>query len=391
MVGQFALGLAITAPVFMFTNLQLRGIQATDSKQEYTFSDYLGLRLITTGLALLVIGLIVLVAQYHPETTAIMLAISMAKAFESVSDVFYGLFQQHEQMDRIARSMMIKGVVSLIAFGTGVILTGSVFWGSLGLAIVWGVVLINYDVRNGVLVLSGRQLSSLIPYSLESDNSLLMPLWHFSKLIRLAWLALPLGIVMMLISLNANLPRYFIERYAGEAELGIFAALSYLIVAGSIIIQALGQSASPRLAQLYADGQVQSYVKLLLQLVTVGALAGGLMVLAAIVAGQDILNLLYGSEYVYVNLFIWLSIAGSMAYAASFLGYGMTAARYFGVQLPLFILVTAVTGVACAWLVPSSGIYGAALALIVSALIQIIGSLGIVSAALRARIQHTEA
>src|SRR4051812_45337492 len=56
LVGQFALGLAITAPVLMFSNLQMRGIQATDAKREYSFGDYLGLRLLTTLLALLIIA-----------------------------------------------------------------------------------------------------------------------------------------------------------------------------------------------------------------------------------------------------------------------------------------------------------------------------------------------
>ncbi len=56
MVGQFALGLAIAAPVVMFTNLQLRGVLATDARNEYRFGDYLALRLCATLLAMLTIG-----------------------------------------------------------------------------------------------------------------------------------------------------------------------------------------------------------------------------------------------------------------------------------------------------------------------------------------------
>src|ERR1043165_9211480 len=44
MVGQFALALAVTAPVLMFTNLQLRSVQATDARKDYAFGDYLALR-----------------------------------------------------------------------------------------------------------------------------------------------------------------------------------------------------------------------------------------------------------------------------------------------------------------------------------------------------------
>jgi hypothetical protein len=60
-VGQFTLGLAVTAPVVLFTNLSLREVQATDAKHQYLFSDYLGLRLLLTGLALVAITVIIAV------------------------------------------------------------------------------------------------------------------------------------------------------------------------------------------------------------------------------------------------------------------------------------------------------------------------------------------
>ena len=102
-VGQFALGLAVCAPVVMLTNLQLRAVQATDARGEYEFADYLGLRLLMTGLALAVIAGVALVA-YSSVTTLVILAVGLAKSFEALSDVLYGLLQQRERMDRIAKS-----------------------------------------------------------------------------------------------------------------------------------------------------------------------------------------------------------------------------------------------------------------------------------------------
>src|SRR5437867_2722549 len=74
---------------------------------------------------------------------------------------------------------------------------------------------------------------------------------------RLAWLASPLAFVMMLGSLNTSPPRYFVERSLGEAQLGIFTAIAYLIVAGETVVGAMGQSAGPRLARYYAQGNVR--------------------------------------------------------------------------------------------------------------------------------------
>ncbi len=363
MVGQFTLGLAVTAPVLMFTNLQLRAVQATDARKEYLFSDYLALRLSGTGLALVVIAVITLKAGYRWETSLVIFLLGLAKAFESISDVFYGLIQQHERMDRIAISLMIKGPLSLLLLGMGVYLSGSILWGALGLVFAWALVLVGYDIRNGVLIL----------------NQMPQPRWHFVTLKKLVWLSLPLGFVMMLISLNTNIPRYFIEKYLGERELGLFAALAYLMVAGGMVVSALGESASPRLAKYYAAGNSIAFRTLQFKLVGIAALLGGVGVLVAVVAGRQILTLLYRPEYAnHTDLFVWLMVVAGIAYISSFLGYGITAARYFRIQMPLFAAVVITSAIACLWLLPKFGLLGAVIALLVGAIVQVIISSGVV-------------
>lgn len=389
MVGQFTLGLAVTAPVIMFTNLQLRAIQATDAKQQYVFADYFGLRLIGTSLALLIIAVIILKAGYRWETSLVILAIGLAKAFESISDVFYGLIQQHERMDRIAIALMIKGPLSLLLLGIGVSLTGSVVGGAIGLAVAWGLVLFGWDLRNGRLILKnsshGREGEDLLVADAEPANSQnpLYPRWEGKTLSKLLLLALPLGFVMMLISLNTNIPRYFIERYWGERELGIFAAMSYLMVVGQMVVSALAESASPRLAKYYAAGNSTAFRTLLLKLVGVGLMLGAGGVFVAVVAGREILTLLYKPEYAErADLFAWLMVAAGMGYVSSFLGYGMTAARYFRVQMPLFVLVTGSSAITCFWLIPTQGVRGAAIALIVGAIVQAVFSFAVIAYAI---------
>ena len=385
MVGQFALGLAITAPVIMFANLKLRNVQATDARREYLFGDYLGLRLITTVLALLVIAEIVLVAGYRWETALVILAVGLAKAFEAISDVFYGLLQRHERMDRIAKSMMIKGPLSLVAMGVGVYLTGSVFWGVVGLVLIRALILLSYDVRSGALMLKPMP-GPVDPAPDEGEqDTMLRPRWEMGTLARLAWLVLPLGIVAALGSLRNNIPRYFIEGYLGERELGIFAALAYLMVAGNTLVLALGQAASPRLAKYYAAGNDRAFRMLLLKLAGIGGLLGAAGVLVTLVAGREILTLLYRPEYAERHdVFVMLMVAAGIDYVATFLHYGMTAARYFRVQVPLFAFFTGTVTLVCLWLIPGDGLRGAAMALIIATVVRAIGSLAVVVHALRA-------
>ena len=383
MVGQFALGLAVTAPIIMFANLQLRAVQATDAKHEYLFGDYLGLRLIAIALALFVIVAISFFSGYREDTMLVILVIGVAKAFESTSDIFFGLLQQHERMDRIAKSMMLKGFLSLLALGIGVYLTRSTLWGVIGLAVIWALILIYYDLKSGALILRLSQITNPSA-NIKIDDSTLSPRWDKAKLRKLALLALPLGFVMLLISLNVNIPRYFIEHYLGERQLGIFAAISYLMVAGTTIVSALGQSASPRLAKYYASGNHTAFRDLLVKLVAIAMLLGLAGLLVVIFAGRELLTLLYRPEYAkHVDIFLWAMVAAGISYITSFLGYGMTAARYFKVQMPLFTVVILVLIIACFWLIPAYGLLGAAMALTIAAIAQMLGSLVILAYAFR--------
>jgi O-antigen/teichoic acid export membrane protein len=379
MLGQFSLGLASSAPVFMLTNLQLRGIQATDARSDYPFGDYLYLRLISTVLALVAIAGISLIGGYQRDTGLVILSVGCAKAFESISDVIYGMQQQHERMDLISRSMIIKGILSVAVLGVVVFLTGSVLAGTIALAFVWALVLLSYDAVNGAMVLgtAGRPLlQALVKCPLKNN---ILPQWRADRLITLTKLSVPLGLVMMLLSLNTNIPRYFIAGYVGEGALGIFSAIAYLIIAGNSIVNALGQAATPRLAKMYADRNRAAFRNLLFKLVVIGTVFGIAGVLIALLVGRQILSAVYRQEYAgYADVLLLLMVAAGVSYVASFLGYGMTAARYFKVQLPLFGLVTCVTFLTGLPLVSRYGLRGASVALIISGFVQVLASFGVV-------------
>lgn len=389
-VGQFALGLAIATPVMMLTNLQLRYLQAIDAQQEYRFADYLGLRLLSVVLALLLIAGIVIWSGYGVQTASIVLAVGLAKIFEGVSDIFHGLFQQRERMDRVATSKVIKGIASLLALAVVVYVTGNVFWGTLAMAGVWALVLLGYDGPTGRKLL--RRAEAPADNEEEADAAdaattpvepqSLRPRWHIPTLTGLVWKAFPLGIVTLLISLNTNIPRYFIEGQLGTSALGIFAALAYLVVAGNMVIMALGQSASPRLARYYAAADYKAFRTLLLKLVGFGALIGVAAVVGALLLGRPAITLLYGAEYARQDLLVLLMIVAGLSYIASFLNYGVGAARYFKVQVPLFLCVTGTTTLASFWLIPTMELTGAAVALILSVIVQISGNLLIITHAL---------
>ncbi|WP_404784037.1 lipopolysaccharide biosynthesis protein [Altericista sp. CCNU0014] len=389
MVGQFTLGLAVTAPIFMLTNLQLRQIQATDAKQLYQFRDYLGLRLLSGQLAVLAVVPIALFSGYRWQTMVVVMLLGFAKCLESISDVCYGFLQKHERMDRIALSLMMRGPLALLFLGLGVWSSGSAIGGVLGLILAWGIVLIGYDLANALRLLEAEGPNSPRRWM---ELGRLKPNWNIKRLFPLVKLALPLGLVMMLSSLSSNLPNYFTIASLGERELGIFNAIAYLMVAGNIIVGALGDSASPRLAKHYASGDRAAYSLLLFRLVGIGFVLGAAAVAIAALGGGTLLSLLYSPDYGERKpLFIALMVASGMQYMASFLGYGLTAARYFKTQVPLLSISAVSLAIACYCLIPSKGLMGAAFALILAAGVQFCMSLGAIVHAISTQRAHAEA
>lgn len=361
MLGQFALGFAVAAPVIMFTNLQLATVLATDSRHEYSFPEYLSLRVVMTLLALIAILSIAVGTGYSQATLGVVIAIGTAKASESVSDIFYGLFQQRERMDRMAKSMIVKGLLALTSLGITFYLTRSVLWAAAAVAIAWITVLILFDIPNGVELAEAERGRR----GRNRERSDIRDVWsataHVRRLSDLARTALPLGLVMMLISLNTNVPRLFLERYRDESELGIFAALANLIIAGSTVVIALGQSATPRLARHVAERDMSSFHALLLKLCAIGVALGAFGILISTLFGSQLLVLVYDRQYAdHSHLLRWIMLAGLLYYVGTFLSYGVAAVRAFSRILIPHLAMTLITVGLSAAVIPSMGLVGAA-------------------------------
>jgi O-antigen/teichoic acid export membrane protein len=351
-VGRFALALAVTAPVMIAASLQLRVIQATDARRDHPFGVYLGVRLVTTLLALAAIFGISVAAGYSRPTLALILMLALAKAFEAVSDVVFGLLQQHEDLRRVATSMLSKGVLSVASMAAVLSITGSVELATFTMALAWGAWLLFYDLP------AARRLADL------------RPSFDTRALGGLAWLALPMGIVAGLQSLMTNVPRYAIEASAGPRALGYFAAIAYLILAGNQPVMALWAAASPRLAQLFVHDRA-GYRRLARRTWLVAAAMGVATVAGAATIGGPLLGALYTPDYAaHRDVLVWLAVVAAVGYGVSALCTCITAARRFPEQLAVTAMTLAVSWLASTVLVPRFGLVGAAWALLAATLVQ---------------------
>jgi O-antigen/teichoic acid export membrane protein len=354
-VGQFALGLAIGAPVFMFTNLQLRAVQATDARSEFEFADYFTLRLIGSALGLFVVGTAAFSLHFDLATRMVVFLVGVSKAIESLGDVVAGLLQKFERLDQVAISLVIRGGFSAIGFGTIYVCTHNLVIAVLVLCIAWAAVFVGYDLRCAAKVL---------------DKNCRVFHFSFLALKRLLYLSAPLGLVMTLISLNTNIPRYVIARHLGRGDLGIFASLAYLLVTVNLVVNSLGQSATARLSRSFAQRDLKGFRHVMRRLQFLALSIILLGVPLAAVSSRWLLTVLYTAEYgATAHLFVLMTLTAGVSSSGSFCGYGMTAARSFRAQVPIIMASTLVCALLSLGLVPRLGLMGAAYALLFSALV----------------------
>ncbi len=368
LVGQYALGLAIVYPVINLANLQLRAIMTSGTRQQTHFGQYLSLRLLTTSLALMIIFAITQILGYRWELTAVVLMVGVAYAIESISDMYYARLQLHDRMAEFSKSLIVRALLSVLGLAIATYISRSLLWGLAGVVLARASVLFGYDICERAHGLAGQS-------KLFSRNEALTPRFDLRVQRKLLWLSLPLGIVVLLGSLNSNVPNYFIKHALGERDLGIFAAIGFAVSVGNMAVVSLGQSAFTRLARSYAAGNLVAFGSLLGKLLAFGATLGVCGMIISKLAGCEILTILFRPEYAErADLLPWIMVAGGVVYMAQFLGFGMTAAGYYNSQVVLNILANLSLFAACYWLVARQGLLGAIFAMLIAAIVQLAGS-----------------
>jgi O-antigen/teichoic acid export membrane protein len=367
-VGQYALGLAIVYPVMMFTNLQLRAVMTSGARQRAQFGHYLSLRLLTAPLALVAIFVITQILGFGRELTAVVLAVGVAYAIESISDVYYARLQLHDRMAEISKSMIARALLSVLGLAAATYVSRNLLWGVAGVSVARVIVLFAYDMCERTHGVRGKS-------EWFNRNEELAPRFDLRLHRELLWVGLPLGIVVLLTSLNSSIPSYFIKHGLGERDLGIFSAIGFMMSVGSMAVVSLGQSAFTRLARSYASGNLSAFAALLSKLLAFGAILGVAGMIVSKLVGREILTILFRPEYAErADLLPWIMAAGGVVFMAQFLGFGMTAANYYHSQVVLNILASLSLLAACYWLVGRLGLLGVIIAMLIAAVVQLVGS-----------------
>jgi O-antigen/teichoic acid export membrane protein len=355
--GKYALALAIVTPIFSVSALQLRTVLVTSTTDGITFENYLLLRITTGLLGLCVVVILYMFGVFSFELLPLVLLLGANQGMLNIKDIYQGVMQKHERMNYFSFSRVLQGGATLIAAAAIALLTRDLLLVVVGMFVARFIALLIFDIPSAHRAIHVAHL----PQSKLFD-------WKKLDLVNsytLAKTALPLGVVSIFISIYPNIPRYFLAEY-GASTLGYFAAVASLMALIDVPVAALGETSSRRLAVYFSDS-IGDYIKLLLMLMCAGVALGATGLIFALLFGELFLSAFFRPEYAaFAHVFAWLMALRVVSNAESFLGYGLTAARQYRVQIWIQGLGLLCLCLAAWWLIPAWGGVGAAWAMLIA-------------------------
>lgn len=356
MVGEYSLALAIVSPVFMLTNLQLRPIVVAEYnlKDSFDYKNFFTLRLYTVIIGIIISCFSSLFTSSSIYLTVFLLA--LIKAEEAISDIIYAYYNAQAKTKLISLSLTIKSTALIIVFFILLYFLKSLAFSLIGIILVYLLVLIFIDFKN------------------INFNKTYFHL-DLSDSYQIILTALPLGLSVMLVALQSNLPRFFLEKFYNLEMVGIFSVFYYFVIVGGIIINSVCQFLSPQFSIYYKKNNKRQLFKLAIEAWLIGLILGFLGLAIVYFMGDVIVNLVYGKVYLnYLNTLNIIMFAGIFTYLSVVNGYLMTSLELIKIQLPLFVLLTLVTLILSYFLIIPKGLDGAAWVCVISSALQFIFS-----------------
>lgn len=371
-IGRYSLALAATAPVILGLSCQHRIVIATDVRGAWYFSDYVTFRLVALAISICSTVLIQTVLSLEADIKAAIVAVLVAKAVESLSDLYDGLYQSVGQGRRQALSSIARSTLGIFAFYFSYRATSSLVVGIYAQASAWLLVLLAYNVPTGRFIGRSKTYSPLSLSRLERLTALLRATY-------------PLAVVGLVTSMHPNVPRYVVAANLGLEALGIYSGLAYFSLIGSYLANAVAAAFADRFGAFSLLDSPSKFLRLTAAISGSSLAIGGVLCALSALGGPALLELLYNREFAAHSWLLVLLLAGSgFAYASSVLRVALTALNGNVSQSAIGVIGISLALVGSLALVPSIGLYGAAIALLVSHL----GQCGMLLLALLARVRR---
>lgn len=302
--GLLALGMAVSNIFSPIGYYKIRAFQVSDLDEEFTFRQYLGFRIITIGLAI-VIMFVYCFATCPPGTWVTVILYGFFSLGPVFVDVLHGEEQRESRMDIIGISFILRGVLLLASF-----IVGMALFNSLNIALI----LMTVTTYLEIALFDGIAF-------LKVTGKPLKPAFEAKAIRSLFIQCLPLVIASFFCWAVPAIPRQALNDVMGEWFLGIYSSVAAPVLIVQMCAQYIYAPLLTRFAEHLQAHDEKGFMKLVAQVsFAIFALAFVFGVLFVLV-GEPLLVLIFGQSIApYTYLIIPLVLCTVMTAYVWFLG-----------------------------------------------------------------------
>ena len=354
-VGLYTLGLAIANPIMAMASLMFRLVYATDQKNRWSIEDYDSVRWITLPIGVFAIAAVGFGLGYRELTLIVILIAASWKFSETMSDINYAVPHKRGDMRAIALSMVMRAAFSSFVLALVLYSSNRLDYALGAFTMTWWVC---------YLVIDRRFMREAEPKVGDATR------------VDLVRFAFPMALSGAIVYLTFSIPRIILDQYEDTTTLGIFAAISHLLLVGLLAVNSIGAALTPRLSRYFSNGEMGSYLKEIGIGLSAGAFVSLSFIGIAYFAGDLLITLIYGRTISgQGDLVFAMSLASFPMYIGSLIGFVPPAIQAFRFHLIINIITVVGTTVAAFAFIPTIGAMGAVYAVMIQGGLQLLNGL----------------
>lgn len=346
--GLYSLAMSVFAIFSPIANFGMYTYIVTDTENRHTAGEYITVSLFTS------LAAIALTAGYaavtcRPIAMPIVFSYALYKAIAIVIDIIHAIDQKSHRMDYIGISLGLQGILTLISF-----------------TIVFGV---TQNLTASILSMALSTLLICVAYDLPRTNSLSHINLGVPPSKALKILAGCSLIVMASIATGAfaSIPRQSLSTIMGDSALGIYASVATPVAIVQVCSTYIYNPLIGYFAESFHKCDRRSFARLAIFTIIGIAAVGLTSYLCALVAGEPLLNLLYGAEVAkYASLLGLLVLSSVLLGVSGFLCNLLVAVRSLRIMILGSVVALALSILTSGPLITAFGMNGATFALLIA-------------------------
>lgn len=363
-LGYFVITLSICSPAFLFASFKIRTLLIVDSNWRFTLTEYATARLLSNFLITVCILTLVLTNFIALPFLTVATVIGY-KWCDTWSEFCQSYMRRLHKFELSSGTLAARSVITILF----VLLAAVTFKSFNLLLITWLIVAMIFALFDTYLL---RRLSQSYEKSSFSFSTLIN-LKSVKRAFSLYKKYITVAAAVAISSLFVHLPNILLGYQLDIIYAGIFATISYFLVAGGILVNSVSQASTPRLAHLLSIGNYDAFIFLVKKMCIVGIIIGTSGLIISVFAGKYFLTLFYTPDIaMFSDTLNWVMAAAAIRYVYIFLGTSLAATQQFHIQTKIYALGLLTMLCGGYFLIDANGLVGAGQAMLGATVVELI-------------------